>query len=187
MRDFLYVDNTHGAPWDEVWSWYSPWLESVNHRSDFNYLLDIVSGEIAVGHSFVRGGDYPDIEDPQTGFHGANLAREGGGVKLTRIFSGESWTPGVSGPLSAPGLDVAEGDFLVAIEGHEVSADMNPYSLLEGTRGRTISINVNDRPGMTGARELTIQPVSSENQLRTWAWVEGNRRKVDELSDGRLA
>lgn len=187
MRDYLYVDNVHGAPWDEVWQWYSPWLKDVNHRSDFNYLLDMLSGEVAVGHSYVRGGDYPDLENPQTGLLGADLIRDRRGVRLGRIYTGEAWNPGLSGPLSAPGLDAREGDYLVAIDGREVGTDGNPFALLEGTRGRAISIHVNDRPGMDGARELLVEPTGSESQLRTWAWVEDNRRKVDEMSDGRLA
>ena len=73
MRDFLYVDNVHGAPWDDVWDWYSAWLPDVNHRSDFNHLLDMLSGEVAVGHSYVRGGDYPDLTNPQTGMQPEDL------------------------------------------------------------------------------------------------------------------
>lgn len=187
MRDYLYVDNLHGAPWDDVWAWYSPWLEDVNHRSDFNYLLDMVSGEVAVGHSYVRGGDYPDIDNPATGLLGANLVRADGGVRIDRIYTGEAWNPGLQGPLALPGMDVREGDYLVAVDGAPVTADTNPYALLEGTRGRTITISVNDSPAHTGARHIVVEPVSSENQLRTWSWVEDNRRKVDEMSGGRLA
>jgi tricorn protease len=187
MRDYLYVDNTHGAPWDDVWDWYSPWLESVNHRSDLNYLLDMVSGEVAVGHSFVRGGDYPDLDNPRTGLLGVDLVAAGGGFRIKRLYSGESWTPGLQGPLAAPGMNVSEGDFLVAVDGQPLRSGDNPYRALEGTAGRTISIRVNDSPHMEGSRAVLVVPVANENQLRTWAWVEGNRRKVDELSGGRLA
>jgi tricorn protease len=187
MRDFLYVDNVHGAPWDRVWEWYSPWLEGVSHRSDFNHLLDILSGEVAVGHSYVRGGDYPELTDPQTGLLGVDLEEVDGRYRITRIYSGGDWTPDVDGPLAEPGMDVAEGDFLLAIAGRELRAPTNPYMLLEGTAGRTISITVNDRPTLDGARELFVEPVANERMLRTWAWVESNREKVDEMSGGRLA
>ena len=80
MRDFLYVDNQHGAPWDDVWAWYSAWLPDVEHRSDFNHLLDMLSGEIAVGHSYVRGGDYPELTNPRTGLLGADLSTGTAGV-----------------------------------------------------------------------------------------------------------
>jgi tricorn protease len=187
MRDFLYVDNTHGAPWDDVWTWYSEWLPDLEHRSDFNQLLDMVSGEIAVGHSYVRGGDYPDLPSPRTGLLGADLEEVGGYYRIARIYSGESWTPGLSGPLSQPGMDVAEGDYLLAIDGRDLRAPTNPFMLLESTAGRAITVTVNDRPSSEGAHTLVVEPVSSEGQLRGWAWVEGNRRKVDELSGGRLA
>ncbi|MEQ8329210.1 MAG: PDZ domain-containing protein [Longimicrobiales bacterium] len=187
MRDFLYVDNQHGAPWDDVWTWYSAWLPDVEHRSDFNHLLDMLSGEIAVGHSYVRGGDYPDLDSPRTGLLGVDLAVVDGFYRIERIYDGEDWTPGLRGPLSHPGMGVEEGDFLVAIDGRPLQAPTNPYALLEGTAGRTIRVSVNDRPSLEGARTVVVEPMGSENQLRTWAWVADNQRRVDELSDGRLA
>lgn len=187
MRDFLYVDNVHGAEWDKVWEWYSPWLEHVHHRSDFNYLLDIVSGEVAVGHSYVRGGDMPDLVSPRTGLLGADLEVANGRYRIVKIYSGEAWTPGLAGPLSMPGLNVTVGDYLIAIEGHELKDDVNPFEVLEGTAGRTIKIHVNKEPKMEGATELTIVPTANEGQLRTWDWVAANQRRVDELSDGKLA
>ncbi|HEX9728616.1 MAG TPA: PDZ domain-containing protein [Gemmatimonadales bacterium] len=187
MRDFLYVDNVHGAPWNEVWTWYSPWLEGVSHRSDFNHLLDMVSGEVAVGHSYVRGGDYPDLTNPRTGLLGVDLELDNGYYRITRIYSGEQWNPGLRGPLAVPGMHVTEGDYLVAIDGRALRAPTNPFMLLEGTAGRTITVSVNERRSLDGAREIVVEPVANEGQLRTWAWVEHNRRVVDELSGGRLA
>jgi tricorn protease len=187
MRDFLYVDNTHGAPWDEVWEWYSPWLKDVNHRSDFNLLLDMVSGEIAVGHSYVRGGDLPDLVSPRTGLLGADLREDDGFYRLARIFAMEEWTVGTEGPLAVPGMGVDEGDYLLAIDGKALRSPMNPFMLLEGTAGRTITVTVNDRPSTDGAREIVVEPVANEGQLRQLAWVAANQKRVDELSAGRLA
>ncbi len=187
MRDFLYVDNAHGAPWDDVWDWYSAWLPDVQHRSDFNHLLDMLSGEISVGHSYVRGGDYPDLDNPRTGLLGADLEQVDGWYRIARIYDGEAWTPGVQGPLAHPGMNVREGDWLVAIDGRPLQAPTNPYELLEGSAGRTITVSVNTNPTLDGARDIVVEPVGSEGQLRSWAWVEDNRRTVDEMSDGRLA
>ena len=187
MRDFLYVDNTHGAPWDKIWEWYEPWLENIDHRSDFNYLLDILSGEIAVGHSYVRGGDYPDLESPRTGLLGVDLEETGGLYRISRIFTGESWNPGLAGPLSLPGLKVKEGDYLLAIDGRKLQAPINPFMLLEGTTGRTIKVTVNGQPSLAGAREILVKPVSSEGMLRSWAWIAKNQKLVDKMSGGRLA
>ncbi|MFC2157656.1 PDZ domain-containing protein [Acidobacteriota bacterium] len=187
MRDFLYVDNAHGAPWDRVWTWYEPWLKGINHRSDFNYLLDILSGEIAVGHSYVSGGDYPDLDNPRTGLLGVDLEEVDGFYKITRIYSGESWNPGLLGPLAVPGLKVKEGDYLLGIDGRELRAPTNPFMLLEGTAGRTIKVAVNSKPSSEGTRELLVQPVTSDRQLRSWAWIAKNQKLVDKMSGGRLA
>ena len=187
MRDFLYVDNQHGAPWDDVWAWYSAWLPDVRHRSDFNRLLDMLSGEIAVGHSYVRGGDYPELDNPRTGLLGADLEEDGGFYRIARIYSGEDWTPGTTGPLSMPGLGVAEGDYLLAVDGAELRAPANPYRLLEGTAGRTITLTVSSTPSAEEARAVVVEPVASEAALRRWAWVAANRARVDEMSGGRLA
>ena len=187
MRDFLYVDNQHGAPWDDVWAWYSAWLPDVRHRSDFNRLLDMLSGEIAVGHSYVRGGDYPELDNPRTGLLGADLEEDGGFYRIKRIYTGEDWTPGTTGPLSMPGLGVAEGDYLLAVDGAELRAPANPYRLLEGAAGRTITLTVSSTPSADGARDVVVEPVASEAALRRWAWVAANRARVDEMSGGRLA
>ena len=166
MRDFLYVDNQHGAPWDDIWDWYSAWLPDVRHRSDFNQLLDMLSGEIAVGHSYVRGGDYPELDNPRTGLLGIDLEEVDGRYRLTRIYTGEDWTPNSHGPLSIPGMGVEEGDYLLAIDGREVGAPVNPYELLEGTAGRTITVSVSPTPSMDDAREVVVEPVGSEAGLR---------------------
>ncbi|HEX9887054.1 MAG TPA: PDZ domain-containing protein, partial [Longimicrobiales bacterium] len=186
QRDFLYVGNTHGAPWAEIWDWYSPWVEHVRHRSDLNYLVDIVGGEISVGHSYTSGGDFPSLDNVGTGLLGADWARDGDRYRLARIYTGESWT-GVSGPLAEPGIDVREGDYVLAVDGVELTAPTNPFQLFEATSGRQVHLLVNDRPTRDGAREVTVVPTGNEGQLRSWAWIEGNRRRVDEMSGGRLA
>ena len=187
MRDFLYVDNQHGAPWDDVWDWYSAWLPDVRHRSDFNHLLDMLSGEIAVGHSYVRGGDYPDLESPRTGLLGADVQEEDGFYRITRIYNGGDWTPGVAGPLSHPGMNVQEGDYLLAVDGAELRAPTNPYRLLEGSAGRVITLTVASSPSAADARDIVVEPTANESALRRWAWVEANQARVDEMSGGRLA
>ena len=187
MRDFLYVDNQHGAPWSDIWDWYSEWLPDLQHRSDFNHLLDMLSGEIAVGHSYVRGGDYPELTNPRTGLLGVDLSVVGGRYRIDRIYSGENWNPQLSGPLSHPGLGVSEGDFIVAIDGRSLRAPTNPFELLESTAGRTVALTVSNASDGGSEREVVVVPIGNEGQLRSWAWVEGNRQKVHEMSDGRLA
>ena len=187
MRDFLYVDNQHGAPWDEVWDWYSAWLPDVQHRADFNQLLDMLSGEIAVGHSYVFGGDLPRLDSPRTGLLGVDLAESDGLYRIDRIYDGDPWTPGEAGPLSLPGLQVAEGDYLLAVDGAALRPPDNPYRLLEGTAGRTITLTVSSFPSADETRDIVVEPIPNESGLRIRAWVAASQARVDELSGGRLA
>ncbi len=187
MRDFLYVDNTHGAPWDDVWSWYSPWVEHVRHRSDLNYIVDIISGEIAVGHSYVSGGDYPSITNDRVGLLGADYAMERNGVRIEKIYDGESWNPNLTAPLAIPGIGINEGDYILEVDGQEVSVNQNFYSYFQGTSNRQVTLLVNDRPRKEGARKVTVSTITNEAGLRRFDWIEGNRKKVDDLSGGKLA
>ncbi|WP_340103376.1 S41 family peptidase [Rhodohalobacter sp. 8-1] len=187
MRDFLYVDNMHGAPWGEIYEWYAPWVAHAKHRSDLNYVLDIMSGEAAVGHSYVGGGDFPDLEDVQAGLLGADISLQNGAYRIDKIYTAESWNPDLRAPLSGPGIDVNEGDYILAVNGNAINPTENFYSNFEGTANRQVQLLLNDTPDQEGARLVTVVPVSSEGGLRTREWVEGNRRMVDEMSDGQLA
>lgn len=187
QRDFLYVDNVHGAPWDKIYEWYRPWVDHVHHRSDMNYLIDILGGEVSVGHSYTFGGDFPDLDRVSTGLLGADLEVENGYYKIAKIYDGEDWNPGLDAPLAQPGIEVSEGDYLLAVNGEELRTPDNPFSVLEETAGQNTILTVNDTPSKEGARNINVVPVTSEGQLRLRDWVESNRRKVDEMSDGRLA
>jgi tricorn protease len=186
-RDFFYDPGMHGADWEAVRRRYRPLVEHVRHRADLNYILDQVNGEMAVGHSFVGGGDYPDVETPQTGLLGADLEAQDGRWRIARIYTLESWNPGLSAPLARPGINVREGHYLVGVDGVELTTGTDPFRALDGTAGRQTVLHINDRPSFQGAWMETVEPIRSEGQLRQRAWVEDNRRYVDELSGGRLA
>ena len=186
-RDYLYVQNMHGADWPRMKEMYGQLLPYVKHRADLNYLLDNMGAEIAIGHSYVRGGDMPDVPPSIGGLLGADFAIESGRYKITRIYDTESWNPELRAPLAAPGVNVSVGDFIVAINGVELKAPDNIYRLLDGTSGRQTALTINGKPVMEGARVVTVVPVPSEQALRTRAWVESNRRFVDKLSNGQLA
>lgn len=186
-RDFLYVDNVHGAPWDEVYEWYSPWVDHVRHRSDLNYIVDIMSGEVAVGHSYVSGGDYPEVETILGGLLGADYEKENGLFRIKKIYTGENWNPELTAPLSGPGINVQVGDYLLEVNGQPLTVDMNLYRVFEATAGKQVKIRVNDQPSTNGSRLETVVPIDNESGLRMREWVESSRKKVDEMSDGKLA
>ena len=125
---------------------YGQILPHVNHRADLNYLLDNMGAEIAVGHSYVRGGDMPEVPAGSGGLLGADFTIDGGRYKITRIFENESWNPELRAPLHAPGVDVNVGDFILAINGIELRAPDSIYRLLDGTSNRQTRLTVNNRP-----------------------------------------
>lgn len=187
QRDFLYVNNTHGAPWNDVYKWYSPWVDHVRHRSDLNYIVDILGGEIAVGHSYTSGGDFPDIEIVPVGLLGADYEVDNKYYRFKKTYLGESWNPELKAPLREPGVNINSGDYLLEVNGKSVTSAENLYKYFEATANRQIKVRVNSKPSIEGSRVVTVVPVENENQLRSVDWVESNRRKVDELSKGQLA
>lgn len=186
-RDYFYDKNMHGRDWNEVYNRYAPLVPYIKHRTDLNYILDQVNGELSVGHSFVGGGDYPDVERSSSGLLGADLVAENKYWKISRIYTTESWNPGLSSPLDRPGIKVEEGNYLVGVNGKEITDADNIFQYLDGTVGRQTIIHINKEPKFEGSWKETIEPISSENALRQRAWVEDNRRLVDKLSNGRLA
>src|SRR5262249_25821265 len=186
-RDYLYVPNMHGTDWPRMKQLYGQFLPHVRHRADLNYLLDMMGAEIAIGHSYVRGGDMPEVPAIPAGLLGADFAVDGGRYKITRIYDNESWNPDLKAPLAAPGVNVSVGDYVLAVNGAELKAPDNLYRLLDGTASKQTVLTVNGKPSLDGARRVTVVPGANEQTLRTRAWVESNRRLVDKLSGGKLA
>ena len=185
-RDYLYVENYHGLDWQNIYDLYAPWVDHVRHRDDLNYVLALMVGELSLGHTYVGGGDLPGTDSPGTGLLGADLEADSERYRIARIYDGEAWNPNLNAPLRAPGINVEVGDYLLAVEGRSLTTDMNPYAPFEGTAGRPVTLLVNDTPTRDGAREVLVEPVGSEAGLRTRAWIESNRRYVEEQSDGQL-
>lgn len=188
MRDFFYDPNMHGRDWDLVRERYTPLVPFIRHRADLSYLLDQMSGEMSVGHSFVFGGDYPEIDQSsRVGLLGADLEAEDGRWKFSRIYTFESWNPRLQAALDRPGLKVEEGHYLLGVNGVELTEEDEPYRLLDGTAGQQTTLRIGESPDMEDSWTVVVEPQRSENALRQRAWVEDNRRRVDELSDGKLA
>ena len=181
------MENLHGVDWKAVKQKYAPFLPHVGHREDLNYLLSEMMGELVVGHNYVSGGDFPDIETVNTGLLGADLVIENGYYRLSRIYSGLNWNPGFRAPLTEPGVDVKAGDYILAIDGAPLSGEENIYRRFRNTVGKQVVLTVNAQPGMQGARQVTVVPIDDDTNLRNMAWVEGNRKKVDEMTGGRVA
>jgi len=187
-RDFFYVENMHGYDWEALRGQYRPLLEYVAHRNDLNYVLSEMVAELSVGHAYVWGGDWEVPERAAVGLPGAEfeLDTEAGRYRIARILPGQNEEERYRSPLTEIGVDVAVGDYVLAIDGEELRGDDNPYRLLRHKADRKVELTVNSEPQTEGARKVTFLPLSSETDVRYLDKVEHNRRRVDELSDGRV-
>jgi len=144
-------------------------------------------GELVLGHVFVRGGDFPKSNPVTVGLLGADYTVDNGYFRFKKIYSGLNWNPDLAAPLTQPGVDVKEGQYLVAVNGIPLTDKINLYSLFQNTAGKQTSIGINSSPTLTGAKEFTVIPIANEMKLRLMNWVEDNRKKVDSLSVGKIA
>jgi tricorn protease len=186
-RDFFYVKNMHGYDWKAIGARYRALLPHVGHRSDLNYVLGEMVAELNVGHAYIEGGDYQVPQRPKVGLPGARfeLDAAAGRYKLARILTGHNEEERYRSPLTEVGVDVKPGDYVLAIDGMELKADDDPYRLL---RHKTdlVTLTVNARPSLEGARKASYRPVASEEALLYLRQVEANRERVDKLSNGRV-
>ncbi|MGI8884233.1 MAG: PDZ domain-containing protein, partial [Pyrinomonadaceae bacterium] len=186
-RDFFYDPNIHGLDIEKAKKLYAPYLEGIAHRDDLNYLFREMLNQIGVGHMFIGGGDQPRPNFVAGGLLGADYRIENGRYRFARVFNGENWNPQLRAPLTAPGVNVKVGEYLLSVNGREVKATDNVYKFFESTANKQIVIKVSAKADGKDAREVTVVPTGSENGLRNLAWIEDNRRTVDRLSGGKLA
>jgi tricorn protease len=188
QREYFYDPKFHGNDWQAIYDKYKALLPYVGHRADLNYLVAMVGGELTVGHSYMLGaGDVPAEDPVSVGLLGADFTIENGHYRIKRIYTGENWNPDLRAPLSAPGIQVNEGDYLLEVNGQALAPPTNLFTVFEGTANRQTLIRVGKNPSAEGSRVITVVPVANDDGLRTRAWIEDNRRLVDKLSNGRLA
>lgn len=187
-RDYFYAPNMHGADWKAMREKYASFLPQMACRSDLNRVIQWMCSELGVGHHRVGGGD--TIGEPKYvpgGLLGADYAIENGRYRFKKVYGGLNWNPELRSPLTEPGVDVKEGEYLLAVQGKELRPPANLYSLFENTAEKIIEITVGPNPEGTGSRTVQVVPVRDEGALRNRDWVEGNLKKVDEASGGRVA
>lgn len=185
-KEYFYADNLHGLDWNAVYDQYRPLVDHVGRREDLNALLVMMIAELQAGHNRVGGGDRHQEADADTGLLGANFEIADGRYRIARIYTGESWNPFLTAPLATPGNAAREGEYLLAIDGRSLTAEDNLFARLQGTMGRQVTLRVGPNANGRDARDIVVEPVDSERQMRLWAWIEANRAAVDEATDGRV-
>lgn len=185
-KEYFYDPNMHGLDWDEVYDRYRPLVKHVGRREDLNALIVEMIAEMQAGHNRAGGGDTYSEEGTRTGLLGANFRIDGGRYRLDRVYTGEAWNPFTEAPLATPGNAAGEGDYILAVNGRNLTANDNIFEFLQGTAGQQVTLRVGPRADGRDARDLVVEPTSSERTMRLWNWIENNRRQVDEATGGRV-
>ena len=188
FRDFFYAPNMHGYDWEALREQYRPLLAHVGHRSDLNYVMSEMVAELNVSHAYVSGGDYEAPDRPRAALLGARfeLDEDAGRYRIARIFEGQNEEPRYRSPLTEIGVGVAEGDVLFAIQGRELTPGTNPFQLLREAGRGPIELTVGSSADRGEARNVLVDPISSEDALIYLAWTERSRGIVEELGGGRI-
>jgi tricorn protease len=186
-RDNYYDQNMVGLDWNAIGKHYATYLPYMGHRSDLSYILGLMISELGTGHSYVQGGDLGVLPAPiPVGQLGADYDSDKGHIRFAKIYRGESFAESSRGPLGDQGVNVNEGDYLLAIDGKDLDGDTNPDSLLVDRANKYVTLTVNSTPSMTGARHVRVRTIASEFNLRYVSWVEENREYVSKASGGRI-
>ena len=187
-RDWFYVENMHGYDWEALRKQYAPLLKHVAHRSDLNYVISEMISELTIQHAYIEGGDFQMPPRPRVALPGARfgLEKSSGRYRFTKIFAGQNEEEIYRAPLTEIGVNVSVGDYLLAIDGEELSLDEDPYRLLRNKADRPVRLTVNSKPTMEGSRTVAFNPITSESDLIYFNWVAANRQRVTDLSGGRI-
>ncbi|MDO8952837.1 MAG: PDZ domain-containing protein [Draconibacterium sp.] len=187
-RDYFYDPGMHGADWPAMKEKYAAFLPHVACRNDLNRLIMWMCSEIAVGHHRVGGGDQRfNAERVEGGLLGADYEIAGNRYRFKKIYGGLNWNPGLRSPLTEPGINAKPGEYLLAVNGKQVTSEQNIYSYFEKTAGKIIEITIGSNADGSGSRVVKVEPIANEASLRNRDWVEGNLRKVHQATNGKVA
>lgn len=188
MRDFFYVENMHGVDWEAMHDKYAVLLPHINHRYDLTYVIGEMIGELSVGHTYVNSPEGVGVpERIQTGLLGAKVSRHSSGYyRIDKILEGANWSDALRSPLTEVGVNIKEGDFILAVNGRSTREMKNIYAALLNTAGKTLELTTHAEPSLEGSEKYLIKPVADESSLYYYNWVQDNIRKVNEATDGQI-
>ena len=186
-RDYFYDPGMHGVNWAEMRQRYGKLLGDAVTRWDVNYVIGELIGELNSSHTYRSGGDVEKGLSLGVGYLGCDFSIENGAYRIKHIVTAAAWDSEVRSPLLQPGLtNVHQGDYLLAVNGEPMDVKEDPWAAFQGLADKPVFLTVNDKPVMAGAREVLVQTLASEERLRNLAWIEENRKRVEQLSGGKL-
>ena len=185
-RDYFYDPHMHGVNWQTMRERYDALLRDAVTRWDVNYVIGELIGELSSSHTYRSGGDVETAKQEGVGYLGVDFSFENGAYRIRRIIRGAEWDAEVRSPLDQPGVDVKEGDYLLAVNGLRLDPGQEPYAAFQGLADKPVFLTVNSEPKQEGSREVLVQTLSSEARLRHLAWIEKNRKKVDDATEGKV-
>jgi tricorn protease len=185
-RDYFYDPNMHGVDWNLMQTHYGSLVNDAYTRFDLNAIMRELIGELNSSHTYVGGGDEEEAPIEGIGMLGINWSLENSAWKISRIIKGAPWDQETRSPLDEPGINVKEGEYILAVNGIPLETDKEPYSAFQGLAGKTVVLSVNNKPQKEGAREIIIETMQNESDLRNLEWMEQNRIRVEEESSGRI-
>lgn len=185
-RDMFYDPNMHGVDWEKIREQYGNLVKYCATRTDLNFLIGEMIAELSASHTYRGGGDLESPERQNVGLLGIDWSLENGRYRIAEIISGAEWDAEARSPLAATDLKVKKGDYILAVNGIELNSEVEPYSAFAGLAGKTVELTVNDKASLDGSRKIIVKTMNDESRLRHLAWIENNRKYVDELSGGKL-
>ncbi|MBS3820116.1 PDZ domain-containing protein, partial [bacterium] len=185
-RDYFYDPHMHGVDWEAMKEHYQALLDDAVTRSDVNFVIGELIAELNSSHTYRGGGDIERGPRKKVGYLGIDWEMKNGVYRIGKIIHGASWDSEVRSPLDRSGLDVEEGDYILAVNGVPLRDEQSPYEAFQGLAGKTVELTVNDHPTSEGARTVVVETLSSETRLRNLSWIESKREYVEEATDGKV-
>ena len=186
VRDYFYDSDMHGVDWDLMKTRYGSLVDQASSRNGVNIIIGDLIAELNASHTYNGGGDRVSAEQIRVGYLGADYRLENGQYRISKIINGAAWDAEVRSPLNKPGVAVNVGDYILAVNGEAIDSSKPIYAAFQGLADKVVELTVNSSASTTGAKKVIIKTMSSETRLRHLAWIENNRKRVDEASNGRV-
>jgi len=185
-RDFFYDPNMHGVDWKGLRERYGKLIENCVTRWDVNFVIGELIAEMSASHTYRGGGDTDEAPTRNVGYLGIDWEIADGAYRIAKIIAGAPWDSEVRSPLQMSGLKVKEGDYILAVNGIPLNIQEDPWSAFEGLAGKTVELTINSKPTLDGAQKLIVNTLADETRLRNLAWIESNRKRVEEATKGKI-